>query len=131
MGTRDIRLVAPAGMAPAPGEYPGATVTDDLVRGLAGADVVMTLRIQRERMEQEAEQMTPEEYHARFGLTEQRLRHAKPDVIVMHPGPINRDVEIASNVADGPRSVIVEQVTNGLAMRMAILGMVMESRRDR
>jgi aspartate carbamoyltransferase catalytic subunit len=131
MGTRDIRLVAPAGMEPEPGAYPDATITDDLDRGVSGADVVMALRIQRERITHEAQQMTPHEYHARYGLTDQRLLRAKPDAIVMHPGPMNRDVEIASSVADGPRSVIVEQVTNGLAMRMAILSMVMESRRDR
>jgi aspartate carbamoyltransferase catalytic subunit len=131
MGTRDIRLVAPPGMEPEPGLYPGATITDDLDRGLAGADVIMALRIQRERMTQETWQITPHEYHERYGLTEKRLLRARPDAIVMHPGPMNRDVEISSSIADGPRSVIVEQVTNGLAMRMAILGMVMESRRDR
>ncbi len=131
MGTRDIRLVAPAGMMPDAAHYPGATITSDLDSALAGADVVMALRIQRERMTEKAKLMTTHEYHACFGLTAERLAHAKPDAIVMHPGPMNRDVEIAGDVADGPQSVIVQQVTNGLAMRMAILAMVMESRRDR
>ena len=131
MGTRDIRLVAPAGMMPDAAHYPGATITSDLDRAMTGADVVMALRIQRERMTEKAKLMTTHEYHALFGLTAERLAHAKPDAIVMHPGPMNRDVEIAGDVADGPQSVIVQQVTNGLAMRMAILAMVMESRRDR
>jgi len=131
MGTRDIRLVAPAGMMPDAAHYPGATITSDLDRAMTGADVVIALRIQRERMTEKAKLMTTHEYHALFGLTAERLAHAKPDAIVMHPGPMNRDVEIAGDVADGPQSVIVQQVTNGLAMRMAILAMVMESRRDR
>jgi len=131
MGTRDIRLVAPAGMMPDAAHYPSATITSDLDRAMTGADVVIALRIQRERMTEKAKLMTTHEYHALFGLTAERLAHAKPDAIVMHPGPMNRDVEIAGDVADGPQSVIVQQVTNGLAMRMAILAMVMESRRDR
>ncbi len=131
MGTRDIRLVAPEGMAPDAAYYPGTTITSDLDSALAGADVVMALRIQRERMTEKAQLMTTHEYHASFGLTAERLRRAKPDAIVMHPGPMNRDVEIAGDVADGPQSVIVQQVTNGLAIRMAILAMVMEARRDR
>ncbi len=131
MGTHDIRLVAPAGMMPDAAYYPGATITSDLNSALAGADVVMALRIQRERMTEKAKLMTTHEYHAHFGLTAERLTHAKPDAIVMHPGPMNRDVEIAGDVADGPQSVIMQQVTNGLATRMAILAMVMESRRDR
>jgi aspartate carbamoyltransferase catalytic subunit len=131
MGTSDIRLVSPHALAPDAGLYPGATITDDLDSALDGADVVMALRIQRERIQEDSSLMTTHEYHQRFGLTEQRLRKAKPDAIVMHPGPMNRDVEISSVVADGPQSVITRQVTNGLAMRMAILSMVMQSRSDR
>lgn len=130
MGTRDLRLVAPPGLEPDPALYPGALLTSDINEGLAGADVVMALRIQRERMSQ-AELLTTHEYHTQYGLTRQRIALANPDAIVMHPGPMNRDVEISGNVADGPQSVILQQVTNGLAMRMAILAMVMESRRDR
>jgi aspartate carbamoyltransferase catalytic subunit len=118
-------------MSPDTAHYPGARITSDLDGALAGADVVMVLRIQRERMTEKAQLMTTHEYHDQFGLTAERLMRAKPDAIVMHPGPMNRDVEIAGDVADGPQSVIVQQVTNGLAMRMAILAMVMEARRDR
>ena len=131
MGTRDIRLVAPPGMEPDASHYPGATVTGDLNAGLTGADVVMALRIQRERIEQQAGLMSAAAYHDAYGITEQRLLRARPDAIVMHPGPMNRDVEIAGSVADGPRSVITRQVTNGLAMRMAILATVVEARRHR
>ena len=131
MGTRDMRLVAPPGLAPDQGLYPGTLITHDLDRGLADADVVMALRIQHERMTEKAQLMTTREYHEQYGLTKARLARAKPEAIVMHPGPMNRDVEISGDVADGPQSVILQQVTNGLAMRMAILSMVMESRRDR
>ncbi|MGI9329870.1 MAG: aspartate carbamoyltransferase catalytic subunit, partial [Gammaproteobacteria bacterium] len=131
MGTPDVRLVAPTGMAPDPDLYPGATLTDDLARGLDGADVIMALRIQRERLPNEGSQISAADYHAKYGINARRLERAEPDAIVMHPGPMNRDVEIAGDIADGPHSVIVDQVTNGLAMRMAVLTMVMESRRDR
>ena len=90
----------------------------------------MMLRVQKERMTQ-ASIPDSAEYHARWGLTKIRLGLARPDAIVMHPGPINREVEIASEVADGPRSVIREQVTNGVAVRMAILETVIGNRRLR
>ncbi len=131
MGTRDIRLVSPPGLDPDPGLYPGASITSDLNAGLAGADVVMALRIQRERIEQQAKLISAADYHEAYGINDARLLRAKPDAIVMHPGPMNRDVEISSQVADGPRSVITRQVTNGLAMRMAILATVVEARRHR
>ena len=90
----------------------------------------MMLRVQKERMTQAA---IPDsaEYHARWGLTLPRLALARPDAIVMHPGPMNREVEIASAVADGPRSVIREQVTNGVAVRMAVLETIITNRRLR
>ncbi len=98
----------------------GLTVTPRLEEAIDGADVVMMLRIQLER--QKASFFPSlKEYSLRFGLTETRLRLAKPDVIVMHPGPMNRGVEIASEVADGPYSLILYQVTNGVAVRMAVL----------
>ena len=129
LGTRDIRLVAPAGLEPDANYYPGATITSDLDRALSGADVVMALRIQHERIQEQSRLMTTHEYHEAFGITEARLLRAKPDAIVMHPGPMNRDVEISGTVADGPKSVIHRQVANGLAIRMAILASVLESRR--
>jgi aspartate carbamoyltransferase catalytic subunit len=96
------------------------TVTSDVDAALRDADVVMALRIQKERM---ASGLLPSlrEYAARYGLTTERLRAAKPDVVVMHPGPMNEGVEIAADVAVDPRSVITAQVTNGVAVRMALL----------
>jgi aspartate carbamoyltransferase catalytic subunit len=98
----------------------GVRVTTSIDEAVRDADVVMMLRIQQERM-QGAYFPSLREYFNLFGLTEQRVRLAKPDVIIMHPGPMNRGVEIASEVADGPYSVILEQVANGVAVRMAVL----------
>jgi aspartate carbamoyltransferase catalytic subunit len=97
-----------------------ARVTHSIDEAVEGADVIMMLRIQLERMAG-GFFPTTREYHKRYGLTEERVRRAKKDVLVMHPGPMNRGVEIASEVADGPYSVILEQVTNGVAVRMAVL----------
>ena len=95
----------------------------DLEAGLRDADVVMMLRIQRERMLDEA-QLDPDAYFRAFGLTSERLRLAKPDAIVMHPQPMNRGVEIASEVADGTQAAISDQVRKGVAVRMAVLATV-------
>ena len=88
--------------------------------GIAGADVVMMLRIQRERMSAEIQDALGD-FHGRYGLSRERLKRAAPDAIVMHPGPMNRGMEIAAEVADSPRSTIVEQVANGVTTRMAVL----------
>jgi aspartate carbamoyltransferase catalytic subunit len=128
MGDNDIRLVAPEGLSPDMSFYPGAQFSHDINAAIEGADVVMALRIQRERIKEKSSLMTNHEYLQYFGLTEERVGLAKPDAIVMHPGPMNRDVEIAGAVADGPQSVITQQVRNGLAIRMAVLAAVMESR---
>jgi aspartate carbamoyltransferase catalytic subunit len=98
----------------------GVRATSAIEQAVEGADVVMLLRIQLERMEG-AYFPSLREYFNVFGMTEARLRRAKPDVIIMHPGPMNRGVEIASEVADGPYSVILDQVANGVAVRMAVL----------
>jgi aspartate carbamoyltransferase catalytic subunit len=98
----------------------GVTVAATVDEAVRDADVVMMLRIQQERM-QGAFFPSLREYFNLFGMTEERVRRAKPDVIIMHPGPMNRGVEIASEVADGPYSVILEQVANGVAVRMAVL----------
>jgi len=105
-----------------PPELPrfGVRATASIDEAVAGADVVMMLRIQHERMHGHFIPST-REYFTLFGLTPERVRRAKPDVIIMHPGPMNRGVEIDSDVADGPYSVILEQVTNGVAVRMAVL----------
>jgi aspartate carbamoyltransferase catalytic subunit len=128
MGNNDIRLVAPGGMAPDLSLYPNARFYDNCDEAVADVDVVVSLRIQRERIEDPSGIPTEAEYNQRYGVTAQRVALAKPDAIVMHPGPMNRDVEISGDVADGPQSVIRQQVTNGLAVRMAVLSAVMESR---
>ena len=120
----EFRLVGPAELLPDDDEFQGAVRITDLADGLAGADVVMALRLQKERFAELSEIPDPQEYFRRYGLTEARLGAAQADAIVMHPGPMNRGVEIASAVADGSRSVIREQVSNGLAVRMAVLELV-------
>ena len=119
LGTRDIRLAGPKSLLPKKGEVKGELFTD-ADDAVAGADVVMMLRIQKERMRKAA--MPGEKaYFKRYGLDAKRLKLAKPGAIVMHPGPMNRGVEIAPEVADGPQSVIREQVENGVAVRMAVM----------
>jgi aspartate carbamoyltransferase catalytic subunit len=124
LGTGEVRVIAPRTLLPRDIEGMGVHVYHDLDRGLRDVDVVIMLRLQRERM-QGALLPSEHEYFRRYGLSESRLAVAKPDAIVMHPGPINRGVEIDSAVADGPRSVILEQVTNGIAVRMAVMSMVL------
>jgi aspartate carbamoyltransferase catalytic subunit len=125
LGAGDLRLVGPAELLPEDG-FPGTRSYSRLSEGIRDADVVMALRIQKERFAELGEIPDPQEYFRRYGLTEERMQLAKPDAIVMHPGPMNRGVEIDGALADGPRSVIQEQVTNGLAIRMAVLGLVHE-----
>jgi aspartate carbamoyltransferase catalytic subunit len=93
---------------------------DNLDQGIEGADVIISLRLQKERMIA-ADIPDEQTYFEGFGLTNERLKLAKPDAIVMHPGPVNRGIELSSNVADGPQSVILQQVTNGIAVRMAVM----------
>jgi aspartate carbamoyltransferase catalytic subunit len=126
----ELRLVAPDALMPEEGEMPGTVRFDNLEAGIAHADVVMMLRIQKERM---ADAAIPDahDYYAKWGLTKQKLKLARPEAIVMHPGPMNREIEIASEVADGPHSVIRQQVTNGVAIRMAVLETVVENRNRR
>ncbi len=124
--TGEIRLVAPKTLMPIGIEKMGVTVYDDIEEGIKGVDVIIMLRLQHERMNT-ALIPSVREYYARYGLTEERLALAKEDAIVMHPGPVNRGVEIDSSVADGPQSVILQQVSNGIAVRMAIMSMVISS----
>ncbi len=125
LGVGQLRLVGPAELLP-DRDFAAAEMYTKLDDGIEDADVVMALRIQKERFAELGEIPDPQEYYRRFGLSERRLRRAKPDAIVMHPGPMNRGVEIDGTLADGPRSVIQEQVTNGLAVRMAVLALVHE-----
>lgn len=120
LGCRDIRACAPASLLPRDATLDGCAVTQDLDAALDGADVVMTLRLQRERM-QDGLVDSLEAYHAGYGITEARLSRAAAHAVVLHPGPINRGVEISDAVADGPRSRILAQVRNGVAVRMAVL----------
>jgi aspartate carbamoyltransferase catalytic subunit len=124
LGCPDIRVIAPKTLLPIGIEQYGARVFTDLAEGLKDVDVVIMLRLQRERM---AGGLLPSEgeFYRLYGLTEQRLKLAKADAIVMHPGPINRGVEIESAVADGKQSVILNQVTYGIAIRMAVMSMAM------
>jgi len=124
LGVADIRVIAPRTLLPAQVETLGVQVFHDMDRGLREVDAVVMLRLQKERMEG-ALLPTEQEFFQRYGLTVERLAQAKPDAIVMHPGPINRGVEIDSRVADGPQSVILEQVTNGIAVRMAIMSITL------
>ena len=124
LGVPEIRVVGPKTLIPAAVETMGVHVFHDMENGLKDVDVVIMLRLQRERMEG-ALLPSEQEYFEQFGLTEEKLAHANADAIVMHPGPINRGVEIDSAVADGPRSVILNQVSNGIAVRMAVMSMVL------
>jgi aspartate carbamoyltransferase catalytic subunit len=118
-----VTFVGPPTLVPRSFEKMGARISHDLDATLEKADVVNMLRIQHERI---SSQVFPskEEYVRLFGLTRERLANTKPDLLIMHPGPINRGVELASEVADGPNSSILRQVSNGLAIRMAVLFLV-------
>jgi aspartate carbamoyltransferase catalytic subunit len=116
----DVWLSGPPTMVPAGIQRLGVRVSTSVDEAVADADVIMMLRIQQERM-QGAFFPSIREYFTVFGMTVERVKRARPDVIIMHPGPMNRGVEIASDVADGPYSVILEQVANGVAVRMAVL----------
>ena len=122
LGAAEVRLIGPRTLLPVDAEGLGVTVFTDMAQGLKDVDVVIMLRLQKERMDS-ALLPSEGEFFRLYGLTNEKLRHAKPDAIVMHPGPINRGVEIASEVADGPRSVILNQVTFGIAVRMAVMSM--------
>jgi aspartate carbamoyltransferase catalytic subunit len=123
LGVPEVRVIAPKTLLPTGVEQMGVRVFHDMAAGLAGCDVVIMLRLQSERMKG-ARLPSAQEYFKFFGLTAEKLALAKPDAIVMHPGPMNRGVEIASEVADGPQSVILPQVTYGIAVRMAVMAML-------
>lgn len=130
LGAREVRVIAPRTLLPTGVESLGVRVFHDLDAGLRDVDVVIMLRLQRERM-LGALLPSEQEFFCCYGLTEARLARAKPDALVMHPGPINRGVEIDSAVADGARSVILEQVTHGIAVRMAVMSLIAGGRAPR
>ncbi len=125
----EVVAAGPPTMMPAGIETLGCTATTDMDSALKGADVVMMLRIQLER-QKESFFPTIREYSRVYGLDEMKLKKAKEDVIILHPGPINRGVEISSEVADGPYSLILDQVTNGVAVRMAIFYLLLGAARE-
>jgi aspartate carbamoyltransferase catalytic subunit len=120
LGAREIRVCGPRSLLPDDATLDGCTVTQDFDAALDGVDAVMMLRLQRERMEQGLV-ASLEDYHRDYGLGELRLRRAARDAVVLHPGPMNRGVEIDDAVADGAQSLILQQVGNGVAVRMAVL----------
>jgi aspartate carbamoyltransferase catalytic subunit len=131
MGIGELRLISPPALAPDANRFPGARIVDNIATGLKDADVVMALRIQRERIGNLDGVPGIDEYFANYGVSHDNIRFAKPDAIVMHPGPMNRGIEIEGSLADGPRSVVTKQVTNGVAIRMAVLdriGKIMSAR---
>jgi aspartate carbamoyltransferase catalytic subunit len=123
LGVPEVRVVGPKTLVPGDMKEMGVRVCHDMAEGIRGADVIVMLRLQNERM---SGGMLPSagEFAKSFGLTPEKLALAKPDAIVMHPGPINRGVEIDSSVADGSHSVILPQVTFGIAVRMAALSII-------
>ena len=129
LGVRDIRVIAPKTLLPKGIERYGVLVFDDIDKGVADADVIIGLRIQNERIGSPLLPSTSE-YFKMYGITEARVKLAKPNALVMHPGPMNRGVEIASSVADGSQSVILKQVNNGIAVRMAVMAMAMAGQRQ-
>ncbi len=126
LGAREVRVIAPKTLLPTQVECLGVTAWHNMEQGLEDIDVIMMLRLQKERMNS-AFLSTESEYFKCFGLTESKLKLAKSDAIVMHPGPINRGLEIESSVADGKHSVILQQVNNGIAVRMAIMSLAMQT----
>lgn len=124
LGVSEIRVIAPNTLLPRNIESLGVKVYTNMQQGIKDVDVVMMLRLQKERMSS-ALLPSESEFYKLYGLTMDKLALAKPDAVVMHPGPINRGVEIASSVADGEQSLILDQVTNGIAVRMAVMSMAM------
>jgi aspartate carbamoyltransferase catalytic subunit len=126
LGVPEIRVIAPRTLLPAGIEQMGVSVHTNMAKGLEGVDVIMMLRLQNERMNG-ALLPSAHEYFKSYGLTAEKLALAAPDAIVMHPGPMNRGVEIESSVADGSQSVILPQVTFGIAVRMAVMSILVSS----
>lgn len=128
LGVKDIRVIAPKTLLPKGIERYGVSVLNEMDEGIKGVDVLIGLRIQNERIGSPLLPSTAE-YFKMYGITQKRLELASPNAIVMHPGPMNRGVEIASDVADGVQSVILKQVNNGIAVRMAVMAMAMNGQK--
>ncbi len=128
LGVKDIRIIAPRTLLPKGIERFGVQVYEDMDKCVTDCDVIMGLRIQNERIGSPL-LASSSEYYKHYGITPKRVALAKPDALIMHPGPMNRGVEIASSVADGDQSVILKQVSNGVAIRMAVLALTMQGQR--
>ena len=128
MGVREIRLVSPEQFSLDENISHVCRSLNNVDEGIKNADVVMALRIQYERINATGEEYTTQNYFEEFGLTHNRMKLASPDAIIMHPGPMNRNVEIESSLADSPKSVIQRQVANGVAVRMAVIDQLLKSR---
>lgn len=127
LGAGEIRLCGPAALLPAPTDFPPCRLYEDFDTALDGADVVVMLRLQKERMDSLPD-LDETKYFARYGLDAARLARARGDAVVLHPGPMNRGIEIACEVADGARSAVLDQVANGLFVRMAVLAELLHGR---
>ena len=125
LGTREINIIGPENLIPENYNKMSVNYFSDMNKGIEDADVIIMLRLQKERMHDALISM--DSYYDDYGLNKNRLEYAKSDVIVMHPGPINRGIEIESSVADGPNSVILNQVSYGISVRMAIMSMLFDN----
>lgn len=130
LGVKDIRVIAPKTLLPKGISRYGVGVFENIDKGVADVDVIIGLRIQNERIGSPLLPSTSE-YFKMYGITENRLKLAKPNALIMHPGPMNRGVEIASGVADGKQSVILKQVNNGIAVRMAVMAMAIKGQEQK
>ena len=128
LSVQNINIVGPKNLMPDNINQLNANYVESLEDGIAEADVIIMLRLQKERMHEAL--ISTDDYYKEYGLTKQKLRAAKKDVIVMHPGPINRGIEIDSDVADGKHSVILDQVSSGIAIRMAIMSLIFKNRKS-
>ncbi|MBS0288816.1 MAG: aspartate carbamoyltransferase catalytic subunit [Proteobacteria bacterium] len=126
LGAHEIRVIAPKTLLPKCVEQLGVNVFHDLKKGLQGVDVIMMLRLQTERM-QSGLLPQGDAYYRLYGLTCDMLSNANPDALIIHPGPINRGIEIQSEIADSPNALILDQVTNGIAVRMSVMSLLMEN----
>ena len=127
LGTKDIRVIGPRTLLPTDIDELGVTPFHSMEKGLADVDLIMMLRLQRERMEGQLI-ASEQEYFDVYGLDQDKITYAKPDALVMHPGPINRGLEISSDIADSSRSLILPQVSNGIAVRMAVMAITSKNR---
>ena len=127
LNVEKINVIGPGNLMPKNIDKLNVTYFDNLEEGISNTDVIIMLRLQKERMHEAL--ISTDDYYKEFGLTESKIKNAKKDVIVMHPGPINRGIEIDSNVADGPNSVILDQVSAGVSIRMAIMSHILKNKK--